>query len=243
MSEKDEEEKENIEEEEIKSEEDIALEDTLVAAIRAPQRGDLEQILASNLAAAVFAQPLDKIRMVLEAFMLLPEEEQQVVATGEEEIQYIKGLYEVAVSLSNIIELEPPLQHMRGRYASVPWSFSITQADKYLGLFVNRIWEFAQTEEWTEFFKQVKAADKNTEEGKELWNSYLREFAGFLCSGLASLSVVQQVKSEYIIKTMPYASQLLREIFKRYISKETWETMLSVIGGEKTKPKGGTSQL
>jgi hypothetical protein len=62
-------------------------------------------------------------------------------------------------------------------------------------------------------------------------------------SGLASLSVVQQVKSEFIIKTMPYASQLLREIFKRYISKETWETMLSVIGGGKAKPKGGTSQL
>jgi hypothetical protein len=31
-----------------------------------PSRGDLEQILASNLAAAVFAPPLDKIRMVLE---------------------------------------------------------------------------------------------------------------------------------------------------------------------------------
>jgi len=234
---------ENVEEEEVKSEEDTALEETLVAAIRAPQRGDLEQILASNLAAAVFAQPLDKIRMVLEAFMLLPEEEQQVVATGEEEIQYIKGLYEVTVSLSNVVELEPPIPHMRGRYASVPWSFSITQADRYLSLFVNRIWEFAQTEEWTEFFRQVKTTDKNTEEGKELWNAYLREFAGFLCSGLASLSVVQQVKSEFIIKTMPYASQLLREIFKRYISKETWETMLSVIGGGKAKPKGGTSQL
>jgi hypothetical protein len=224
-------------------EEDSALEETLVAAIRAPQRGDLEQILASNLAAAVFAQPLDKIRMILEAFMLLPEEEQQAVVAGEEEIQYIKGLYEVAVSLSNIVELEPLASYMRGRYASIPWSFSITQADKYLGLFVNRIWEFAQTEEWTEFFKQVKAADKNTEEGKELWNSYLREFAGFLCSGLASLSVVQQVKSEYIIKTMPYASQLLREIFVRFVTKQTWETMLSVIGGGKAKPKGGTSQL
>jgi hypothetical protein len=231
---------EDEEEEEVESEEDEEFEDTLVAAIRAPQRGDLEQILASNLAAAVFAQPLDKIRMVLEAFQLLPPEEQQVVVAGEEEIQYIKGLYEVAVSLSNVVELEPPIPHMRGRYASVPWSFSITQADKYLSLFVNRMWEFAQTEEWTEFFKQVKTTDKNTEEGKELWNAYLREFAGFLCSGLASLSVVQQVKSEFIIKTMPYASQLLREIFKRYITKETWETMLSVIGGGKAKPKGGT---
>jgi len=222
--------------EEAKSEEDTVLEETLVAAIRAPQRGDLEQILASNLAAAVFAQPLDKIRMILEAFMLLPEEEQQAVAADEEEIQYIKRLYEVAVSLSNIVELEPSIPRMRGRYASVPWSFSIAQADKYLGLFVNRMWEFAQTEEWTEFFRQVKAADKNTEEGRKLWNTYLCEFAKFLCSGLAPLSVVQQVKSEFIIKTMPYASRLLREIFKRYISKEVWESMLSVVSGGKAKP-------
>ena len=219
--------------------EDSELGETLAAAIRAPRRGDLEQILASNLAAAVFSQPLDKIRMVLEAFMLLPEEEQQAVAADEEEIQCVKRLYEVAVSLSNVVELEPPVQHMRGRYAAVPWSFSMTQADRYLGLFVNRMWEFAEGEEWTEFFRQVKAADKNTGEGKELWNSYLREFARFLCSGLASLSVVQQVKSEYIIKTMPYASRLLREIFKRYITKETWETMLSVVSGGKAKPKAG----
>jgi len=81
---------EDEEGEKVKSEEDSALEETLVAAIRAPQRGDLEQILASNLAAAVFAQPLDKIHMVLEAFMLLPEEEQQAVAPDEEEIQYTR---------------------------------------------------------------------------------------------------------------------------------------------------------
>jgi len=240
MSGEDEEEENlNVEEEEVKSEEDTVLEETLVAAIRAPQRGDLEQILASNLAAAVFAQPLDKIRMILEAFMLLPEEEQQAVVAGEEEIQYIRGLYEVAVSLSNIIELEPPIPHMRGRYASVPWSFSITQADRYLSLFVNRIWEFAEGEEWQEFFKQLKNAEPKTEEKKRLWSIYLRELARWLGCGYASLPMVEQVKSEYIIKTMPYASQLLREIFKRYISKEVWESMLSVVSGGKAKPKAG----
>jgi hypothetical protein len=225
--------------EEAKSEEDTVLEETLVAAIRAPQRGDLEQILASNLAAAVFAQPLDKIRMILEAFMLLPEEEQQAVAADEEEIQYIKRLYEVAVSLSNVVELEPPSPYIRGRFASVPWSFPTTVADCYLRLFINRIWWFAEGDEWQEFFRKVKSADLNTEEGQAVWNRYLRELARWLASGYAALSMVEQVKNEFIIRVMPYASQLLREIFKRYISKETWETMLSVVSGGKAKPKAG----
>jgi len=223
-------------EDETKSEEDTALQETLVAAIRAPQRGDLEQILASNLAAAVFAQPLDKIRMILEAFMLLPEEEQLIIATSEDEIQYIKGLYEVAVSLSNIVELEPPMLNMRGRYAAVPWSFATTHADRYLSFFINRIWEFAEGEEWQEFYRQLRKVDL-AEEHRSLWNTYLRELARWLGSGFASLSMVEQVKSEFIIKTMPYALQLLREIFKRYITKETWEQMLSILGG-KTKSKG-----
>jgi len=225
------------EEEEMKSGEDAALQETLIAAIRAPQRGDLEQILASNLAAAIFAQPLDKIRMIFEGFLLLPEEEQLAVVEDEEEIEYIRRLYEVAVSLSNIVEVAPPLPTMRGRCAAVPWSFSVTRADEYLSLFINRIWEFAQGEEWREFFAQLKNAELKSEEKEELWNAYLRELARWLSSGLAPLSIIEQLKNEYVVRTMPYASRLLREIFRRYISKETWEQMLSIVSGGKAKPK------
>jgi hypothetical protein len=223
-------------EDEVKDVEDKALEETVIAAIRAPQRGDLEQILASNLAAALFAQPLDKIRMILEAFLLLPEEEQHNVVQNEAERQYIREIYEVAVSLSNMVEEPPPTPYMRGRYASVPWSFPTDVAHRYLRHFINRIFLFS--EEWERFFDKVKTADLNTEEGRKIWNTYLRELAGFLSSGCAALTMVQQVRNEFIIRVMPYASKLLREIFKRYITKETWETMLSVIGG-KTKTKTG----
>ena len=225
-------------EDEVKDVEDKALEETVIAAIRAPQRGDLEQILASNLAAALFAQPLDKIRMILEAFLLLPEEEQHNVVQNEAERQYIREIYEVAVSLSNMVEEPPPTPYMRGRYASVPWSFPTDVAHRYLRHFINRIFFFSEEEEWERLFDKVKTADLNTEEGRKIWNTYLRELAGFLSSGCAALTMVQQVRNEFIIRVMPYASKLLREIFKRYITKETWETMLSVIGG-KTKTKTG----
>jgi len=228
----------NVEtEEEMKSGEDAALQEALAVAIRAPQRGDFEQLLASNLAASVFARPLDKIRMVLEAFLLLPEEDQLIIAAGEDEIQRIRGLYEVAVSLSNVVELEPPAPHMRGRYAAVPWSFPTTNAHEYLSLFINRVWEFAKGEEWQEFYTQLRVVDLNGEEGKNLWNAYLRELARWLSSGFAPLPVVEQVKSEFIIKTMPYALQLLREIFAHYISEKAWTEMLSIVSGGKAKPK------
>ena len=220
-------------EEEMKSEEDMMLQEALVTAIRAPQRGDLEQLLASNLAAAVFAKPLDKIRMILEAFLLLPEEEQLVVAEDEGKIEYIKRLYEIAVSFSNIVELEPPTPYMRGRYAAVSWSFPTTRAHEYLSLFIGRIW-FAEGKE--ELYRQLREVNLNSEESKNMWNAYLRELARWLSSGFAPLPIAEQVKSEFIVKTMPYASQLLREIFKRYISKETWEQMLSIVSG-KAKPK------
>jgi hypothetical protein len=233
--EEDEENLEELENEEKIDEEEESLKNALAVAIRAPQRGDLEEILASNLAAAVFAQPLEKIRMIFEAFLLLPEEDQILIVENEEEIQYIKMLYEVVISLCNAFEVEPPIS-MRGRFGIIPWSFSITEADKYLSLFINRIWEFAQGDEWREFFDNLKNAKIFSMEGETLWNIYLQELARFLCSGFAPLSLIEQIKTEYIIKIMPYASYLLREIFKNYISKETWETMLSILGG-KSKPK------
>jgi hypothetical protein len=78
----------------------------------------------------------------------------------------------------------------------------------------------------------------NSEDGRRLWNDYLRMLAEYLCSGYAPLGLVRAVQSEFIVYVMPYASTLLYRIFKRYITKETWETMLSVIGG-KTKTKTG----
>jgi hypothetical protein len=218
------------------------LQETVAAAVRAPQRGDLEQILASSLAAAVFAPPLDKIRMVLEAFMLLPEEDQLKVAAEEGELQYIKELHEVAVSLSSVVELEPPTPLMRGRFASIPWSFPIDRADRYLGHFVNRIWWFLEgpwgTEEWERLLNKLRGADRNSPEGQAIWRTYLQELARWLGSGWAPLSNVEQFKNEFIVRVMPYASRLLREIFTNYISRETWEAMLSIVSGGR-KPKAG----
>jgi hypothetical protein len=210
---------------------------TLAAAIRAPQRGELEEILASNLAAALFSPPLEKIRMILEAFMLLPSEEQEALF-DEDARQTIYELYQVAVSLSNVVEV-PPGPYRAGRYAAIPWSFSCDQAWQYLRHFVTSIWEFfPHSEAWQQFFARVKSRPEG-EEGTMIWYQYLNYLAWYLCSGEALLHVVEEVKNQFITRAMPSALNLMRVIFTHYISQETWLEALSIIGG---RPRPRASQ-
>jgi hypothetical protein len=224
---------EDEEKEEVGSEDEEDLTQTITTAIRAPRQGDLEQILASNLAAALFAPPLDKIRMILEAFLLLPEDDKLSIVEDKQQLQYIREVYEVAVSLSDIVELPPPNQFFRGRFASIPWSFSVMDADHYLRHFINRIWDFPMEEG---LGGKVHKADLSTEEGQKVWCRYLRELAGWLTSGYAPLNVVEAIKSEYITRVMAFSLALLREIFTNYITQETWEQILSIVSG-KVKPR------
>lgn len=207
---------------------------TLAAAIRAPQRGELEEILASNLAAALFSPPLDKIRMILEAFMLLPSEEQEALF-DEDTRQTIHELYQAAVSLSNVVEV-PTGPYRVGRFAVVPWSFGWDEGWRYLRHFIRSIWEFfPHIEEWQRFFARVKSRPEG-EEGTKIWHQYLNYLALYLCSGEALLHVVEEVKNQFITRVMPSALNLMRVIFTHYISQETWMETLSIIGG-RSRPR------
>jgi hypothetical protein len=207
------------------------LDETLAQALRPPQRGDLEQILASNLAAAVFARPIDKIRMIFEAFLLLPGKEQAAIATDEGR-QCIKELYEVAVSLSSLVE-EPAPPYLYGRFASVPWSFPNDQGWRYLRRFMTRVIDlsfYLGPEAWSSLRARMEKNDESA------WDTYLNTLTIYLGSGLAPLTVAKMVEAEYCICVMPFASALFRKIFTRFISKETWEKTLTIIG----KPKRST---
>jgi hypothetical protein len=199
-------------------------------AIRDPQRGDFEQILASNIAAAVFAKPLDKIRIILEALFLLPEEEQLVVAGDKGNLQYIRELYEVAVSMSNLTEAPPPAPYAHGRFASIPWSFPINHSWKYLQHFIIGTCDlsnFLGEDRWSAL---TDGLAKGEEKARK---DYLNALAEWLGSTFAPLGSCKMIESKFCVRIMPYASKLLREIFSRYITKETWEQTLALVGGRK----------
>ena len=135
---------EKDEEEDLMNEEtgDEALAETLLEAVRGPQRGELEQLLASELAEAVFStDPLQKIRHVLEAYQLLPEYAKKQVLPDDDEREKIKLIYELTISFLHMREVSPPTPLHWGRYAVIPWSFPTSIAHYYLYLFVKRIWD------------------------------------------------------------------------------------------------------
>lgn len=195
-----------------------ALLDTVLAAVRAPKRGDLESLLTSNLAHATFAKPLDKIRLILETFMLLPAEEQEKIASQEERSR-IEKLYKVAVSLSTVISYPAPRGEIEA-YGSVAWAFPPEQAAEHLD-FVSNIYRV--TEDVDELVSEGK--------GSKGWRRYLTVLYYALTRNTCPLLFIRMVESEFIVSVMPFALELSRRIFQRFISAQTWTETLSALHG------------
>ncbi|MEM0253245.1 MAG: hypothetical protein QXK78_01630 [Candidatus Bathyarchaeia archaeon] len=108
---------------------DMELSLALQKAIRRPKPGQMEQLIANELAIAVFnIDPLQKIRHILEAYMVLPEEERAKTFTAEENEKAMK-IYSVCISLLNIVEY--PIGNFEQAQA-VPFGFGEDEAEAYL---------------------------------------------------------------------------------------------------------------
>jgi hypothetical protein len=206
----------------MENEKDQELEETLSQALR-PAKSDFEQLLASNLAAAIFSPPLQKIRMILEAWLLLPEEERINLIPNKGERKNIEMLYEIAISFENVFEIKKPYNYER--LGIVPWSFSSDDAFLYLRLFIKRYWRIT-------IFSPKDFEKMNDEEKETAWYLYLNKLAAFLNSGYASLNLIKMIENEFITTIMPKALELLRLIHTKFISEETWEHTLSIMSGK-----------
>ncbi|MBS7612464.1 hypothetical protein KEJ27_09770 [Candidatus Bathyarchaeota archaeon] len=200
---------------------------TIAEAVRAPKKGELEQLIASELALAVMSrEPLQKIRHTLEAYLLLPEEVRRELFT-EPQRETLQILYECCVSLLHIYEKAGP----DGRFAAISWSFPIEAAPRYL-YWIKRGWPIPGYENYEnidDFLDKARWADR--EEYKRLKQQYLRALAGYLCSGDSPLGVIMQVKSEFIIHCQPIISETMRVIFTKAISSQTWRETIFIMRG------------
>ena len=103
-------------------------------ALRPTQRVGAEDLIASELASAVLSNPLDKIRHVCEALMFLDESEKAQAKITEDEEKEAEKIYTLAVSLANIHtdkEIGPTGQ-ARDNCCSVPWPFTLEEAEDWL---------------------------------------------------------------------------------------------------------------
>jgi hypothetical protein len=212
-----------------KKKEEEELELTLSQALRPAQASQFEQLLASNLATAIFSPPLEKIRMIFEAWQLLPDKEKEKIVPEQEEREKIKRLYEVCISFVNLYVHKPPIVYdsvlLFDEAGVVPWSFPISEAPKYLELFINKCYDIG------------KPIPKEFDE--ETLKAYFVDLAKFLNDGMCSMKIIRMIISEYITVVMPKALELLRIIHEKYISPEVWERTLMIMSGKMPKKEKG----
>jgi len=217
------EDKEEVGGEEEKAEGD-ELELTLAEAVRPPQKGELEQLIASELALAVFStDPLQKIRHVLEAYKLLPIETRKDLFAEKERDEFSR-LYEVCISFLQMYEEPSGNPYDPTRWVCVPFSFSWMVADRYL-YWCSREWDLPFSD-WPKIKQHLAKLDPEQRKA---------EYHKALCQAMykCSMSLARQVQTEFIVYAMPVISKIMRDIFTSVVSSETWnETLLLMRGGK-----------
>lgn len=195
---------------------------------RGKRRGDIENLLASELAQATHATDLVKLKHICEAYMMLSEDEKRKVFPEQEEEEWrledteipmpneIERIHAVTLDFQQMIVLDI----FDGGQAFIPFSFPVERAYKYLA-FMDGI--FFGTKEFTK------------EEAMCLYNVDKRKYFGMLQShflgGNAMLRHCLMLKNMFISPyAMPICLKLMRKIFTTFVSVEKWESAVTTLG-------------
>jgi hypothetical protein len=179
-------------------------------------KGDVENLLATELALATYsADPMQKIRHILEAYMMLTENEKSVILPHVTDRDEALQLYVVALGLLNIT---PTHDGIQSDCAIIPFAFGPRQAYRYLGNFVHIVWNLSNY--YTTFDATYVQHPMNcTDEQKR---QYFALFKRYLSSGDASLGICLTVKTLFIKYVLPKTLHMLRTIYTQFISPEKW---------------------
>lgn len=206
------------------------------AALRPSGLQALELVIGTEIQIANLSQePLQKIRHVIEAFMLLPEEKRKDIATQEEIAQY-ERMHTLAISFLNT-QMLPSGSHDLNRYASVPLTFAGEQAYNYLSPFIHLF--FWPTDISKEAKQRVLTGVKESKERYFEWLSNIIHAGYFLQSVLS-------IKVQFIAWAMPKTANLSNLITTKFLSPETWEKVLFSTmgkGGKRGSSEAGAEIL
>ena len=184
--------------------------------VRGRRRGDLENLLATELALATNSvDPILKIRHIIEAYMLLSQEEKGKILPSQEDRDRLERVYSLSLALLNLTPTHDSVQFDR---SMIPFPFAPDKAHEYLD-FLSIRWDLSG------YFKNFKE------------ENYYHQLAVYLSSGDASSGMCLQVKSLFIRHELPWILNLLRLIFTSFISAEVWtevSTSFSTKSGKTT---------
>jgi len=206
------------------------------AALRPSGLQALELVIGTELQIGNLSQePLQKIRHVIEAFMLLPEEKRKDIATQEEIVEY-ERMHTLAISFLNT-QMLPSGSHDLNRYAAVPLTFAGEQAYIYLSPFIHLF--FWPTDISKEAKQRVLTGVKESKERYFEWLSNIIHAGYFLQSVLS-------IKVQFIAWAMPKTANLSNLITTKFLSPETWEKVLFSTmgkGGKRGSSEAGAEIL
>ncbi|MEM3489600.1 MAG: hypothetical protein QXO75_08130 [Nitrososphaerota archaeon] len=190
----------------------------ITRALRPSKKSDVQYIIASELAAGMLSRdPLLKIRHILEAFITLSEDEKRQIASREDLETYNK-LYQVTISLLGIkavkeFDDECPT-------LIIPW-----------------------VAKSPELYAIARGESKPDNYSEEEWREVLKRRFHETLYPLSHPSDILQIKTTFIIKTMPIAVRLASMMLENFISQEVWEKTIEGLGGKRHIVKTETGPI
>ncbi len=190
--------------------------------LRSEKRITDEDLVASELAAAILSEPLGKIRHTVEAMYLLDEEERRQAGVTEEEEEEAGRIYALTLALQNA--------HPRTFQSPKEW--------------VRILWPFPQKEAGTqlawvgeEIPLYLRVGEGRTEDDLS-GLPFPEKIYVATSSYWVSKEVHQALVVRFVRYAMPIAARLMRKIM-RMISPSSYRQALQLLGGRRHGKAGG----
>jgi len=189
------------------------LDSVLVEAVRPTAQLGVENLIACELARAVFSKPLEKIRHILEAYLLISNEKRrELLGICDDEHEELIKIYKLCLDLQRTIFMEDRYCEMRT--AAIPWSFTAKEIYKYLdwiGNFVPYHYPLVS------YYKKL---------------DYMKKF--YYASKLGNLTwmTAREVQTRFIQYAMPKVIRIMRLLLEKIVTPEIWWQSLQIISGK-----------
>lgn len=201
--------------------------------------------VATELAIAQFAaEPLQKIRHILEAYFFLDPENRKRVISDPRKDGILRKYHALTLSFAAMYDVPPDYWHNYPRSA-IPWNFGTNEAAAYFRLFLhtfnkNASWTSSdfhyyqsrmEGDEANELARSWRQLYKRLENGDSAaWVWYYQEVARETWSG-ANASVCRNMKVSFEVAVMDEMVQLSNSILKMFVNGEVWEEALALAKG------------
>lgn len=204
------------------------MEELAAKAIRPSRMLSIGDLLASELATSVLSEPLGKIRHIVEALMLLTEEEWRSVGITEEEHKEAEKLYALALALQNtyVHQVQDEYGHIIDLYAAIAWPFPQKEAREWLG--------WADKVSVMYWSQGARADEKFEEELRAIEDNFEKDY--HIATYKTTVHTYRTYVTRFAQYAMPKATALMRRIVG-LVSAESYLQALKIMRGKRGKQR------